>query len=261
MTSPFATGHGTVLSADIAVADPELLRHFYARVLCTGTTPLWRAADLHNALGLPIIGIGARTEAHGALPVQWMPHVQVPSVQQSVDRASSLGGRVLTQGHTPAGDLAWAVLQDPAGATFGVVPLIPADAVPNLPDDAPPTGRIAWLDVTVPHADALRDFYGQVIGWSVQAIAMRDGEHEYADYCMLGPDGAAYAGVCHARGTNAALPPVWLIYLPVGDVEESVRRVAEEGGAVIKSSRKKDGSLAYAAIRDPAGASVALVPA
>jgi predicted enzyme related to lactoylglutathione lyase len=54
------------------------------------------------------------------------------------------------------------------------------------------------------------------------------GEH-YADYTMLGDDGNPAAGICHARGVNVGLPPAWMIYLPVGDLAESLRRVQEEG--------------------------------
>ena len=35
------------------------------------------------------------------------------------------------------------------------------------------------------------------------------------------PPGAAQpvSGICHARGSNADLPPVWLIYITVADLE------------------------------------------
>jgi predicted enzyme related to lactoylglutathione lyase len=65
--------------------------------------------------------------------------------------------------------------------------------------------------------------------------------------------------VCHARGVNAGLPPVWLIYLPVGDLAESLRRVRELGGEVVVE-RGGEGGHAYAVIRDPVGAYLALAP-
>ena len=61
-------------------------------------------------------------------------------------------------------------------------------------------------------------------------------------------------------GVNLGLPPVWMIYLPVGDLAESLRRVEEEGGKVIKATRGTDGAYAYAAVQDPVGACLALVP-
>ena len=35
---------------------------------------------------------------------------------------------------------------------------------------------------------------------------------------LLREEGSAAAGVCHARGMNLGLPPVWMIYLPVGNI-------------------------------------------
>lgn len=68
-------------------------------------------------------------------------------------------------------------------------------------------------------------------------------------------------GTSHARGVNAGLPPVWMLCLPVGDLEESVRRVAEEGREVVSSMRGDGGAYAYAVVRDPIGVCFALAPA
>lgn len=76
----------------------------------------------------------------------------------------------------------------------------------------------------------------------------------------LGGDGDGAAGVCHARGRNVGLPPIWLIYLPVGDLAESLRRVLEEGGTVIKHASGTQGEHAHAVVQDPVGACLALVP-
>lgn len=252
------SGVGAVLSADIAVPDHEREVRFYARVLGTGETPLWRE-DLMNNLGMPIIGPGARGEAHADLPLQWMPHIQVADVAASVDRAVDLGGSVLMHDRDDEGRSRWAVMRDPNGAAFGVVPVVPAEAIPRSEAEGP-VGRIAWLDLTVPDAPATRDFYRQVVGWSVQEVAMDDGGERYADYDMLAGDGRPAAGVCHARGPNADLPPVWLIYLPVADLAESLRRVPQEGGSVLTTVQGDDGKPVYALVRDPVGVYVALVP-
>lgn len=263
MSQPFQVGVGAVLSADIAVPEHERELRFYSRVLGTGEAPLWRE-DLINNLGVPVIGLGARAGEYDGLPIQWMPHVQVADVAASVGRALELGGRALMHHRDAEGRSQWAVLQDRDGAAFGVIPVVPPEGIPapaggDAPDPAP-VGRIAWLDLTVPDAAAAREFYREVVGWSVEEVPMKAGAEGYADYNMLGPSGTPAAGVCHARGVNAALPPVWMIYLPVGDLEESLRRVEEEGGEVIASMRGGDGGLAYAAVRDPAGAYFSLVP-
>lgn len=261
MSELFPAHIGAVLSADIAVPEHEREVHFYSRVLCTGANPLWREADLMNNLGIPIIGLGERAAEYEQLPLQWMPHIQVADVAASVQRAEDLGGSVLMHGKADDGTSQWAVLLDPNSTAFGIVPVVPADSVPQ--GDTPSSGavgRIGWLDLTVPDADATRDFYQQVVGWSVENVEMGSEGERYSDYNMLSEDGKPAAGICHSHGANSGLPSVWMIYLPVGDLAESLRRVEAEGGEVIKAVKGKGGNYVYAAVKDPVGACFALMP-
>ena len=218
-----------------------------------------------NNLGMPIVGLGARTTEYAHLPLQWIPHIQVADVAASVERALDLSGSALMHAKADDGKSQWAVLLDPNGAAFGIIPVVSAEAMPPTEgvasrDAAARVGCISWLDLTVSDASATRDFYRQVVGWSVQDVEMEDAGERYADYNMLGDDGNPAAGVCHARGVNLGLPPIWMIYLPVGDLAESVRRVRDERGKIIKATRGKDGEYACAVVQDPVGAWLALAP-
>ena len=259
MSDPLVPRVGGILSADIAVPEHEREVRFYSRVLTTGENPLWRE-DLMNNLGMPIIGLGARSAEYAHLPLQWMLHIQVAEVAASVKRALDLGGSELMHGKDGDGNSQWAVLLDPNGAAFGIIPVVPAEAVPPADGAAARVGLISWLDLTVSDASGTRDFYRQVVGWSVQDVEMEDGSERYADYKMFGDDGNPAAGICHARGVNLGLPPMWMIYLPVGDLAESVRRVREEGGKIIKATRGNDEEYACAVVQDLVGACLALVP-
>jgi predicted enzyme related to lactoylglutathione lyase len=256
MSDPFAPRVGGILSADIAVPEHERELHFYSRVLTTGENPLWRE-DLMNNRGTPIIGLGVRMEEYAHLPLQWMPHIQVADVAASVERALDGGGSELMHGKDDDGESQWAVLLDPNGAAFGIVPVVAAEAIPPVEAGV---GRISWLDLTVSDASTTRDFYQQVVGWSVQDVEMEDSGQRYADYNMLADGGSPAAGVCHARGVNVGLPPTWMIYLPVGDLAESLRRVRDEGGTIIKATPGADGEFVYAVIQDLVGACLALMP-
>ncbi|HEX2254199.1 MAG TPA: VOC family protein [Thermoanaerobaculia bacterium] len=114
-------------------------------------------------------------------------------------------------------------------------------------------GKIGWVDLTVPDAERLRDFYREVAGWEPEALSMG----EYDDYVMKDAGGGAVAGVCHARGPNAALPPQWLIYIQVADLDASIERCAALGGRVI-AGPKGEGQR-YCVVEDPAGAVSALI--
>jgi predicted enzyme related to lactoylglutathione lyase len=117
-------------------------------------------------------------------------------------------------------------------------------------------GTLIGLDLTVQDADGLRDFYASVVGWEVEPFNMG----EYSDYFMKAPStGDTVSGICHARGDNADLPPQWLTYVVVADLDESLRRVDEGGGTRATAIKGEAGSTRYCVIRDPAGAHIALM--
>lgn len=123
-----------------------------------------------------------------------------------------------------------------------------------MTEQAPGTGSIGWVDLTVGDATRIRDFYASVAGWRPEAVEMG----EYADFNMLTSDGTAAAGVCHARGENAYIPPVWLVYITVQDLDASIERVRARGGETIGPVREAESPGRYQVIRDPAGAICAL---
>ncbi|MEM7474320.1 MAG: VOC family protein [Planctomycetota bacterium] len=111
-------------------------------------------------------------------------------------------------------------------------------------------GRIEWMDLTVPDASQVSEFYSQVVGWSRSEVPVAD----YQDYCV-GPDGEnIVAGICHARGENAGLPAAWLIYINVDDIDASLQAVAAAGGKVHGEVRTLSGHGRCCLIEDPAGA-------
>ena len=244
MRNPFTPGVGGVLSADIAVPEHERELSFYSQILTTGSNPLWRD-DLTNNRGTPVIGLGERTPEYGALPLQWMPHIQVVDVGAAVARAVELGGKELVHAKSEDGRSEWAVLLDPVGAAFGVVPVVGDEL--EIVDQPETVGRISWLTLAVADVSSTCDFYEQVIGWSASA--------EVGGGCeMRRPDGVSAAEICRAGGDNEGIPPVWILSLPVDDLEESLRLVREGGGEIIQGST----DAGRAVIRDPVGVYLAL---
>jgi uncharacterized protein len=115
----------------------------------------------------------------------------------------------------------------------------------------PPAGHIGWIDLTVPDAVAVRDFYKDVAGWTPSGLDMGG----YEDFNMTPPGSDnPVAGVCHARGSNSDMPPVWMIYIMVADIEESVRRCEQRGGKVRRAIVNMGGTGRFCVIQDPAGA-------
>lgn len=118
-------------------------------------------------------------------------------------------------------------------------------------------GQIGWLDITAENAADLAEFYADVVGWRIENTSMG----EYDDYTMLaGEAGDAVAGVCHARGANAGVPPVWMAYVNVANLDRSMECCIAKNGAVVHGPLPLAGGR-VAVIRDPAGAHLALYQA
>ncbi len=115
-------------------------------------------------------------------------------------------------------------------------------------------GKIGWIDMTVNDAPGLRDFYAAVVGWKPEDVSMG----EYSDFNMTMPaSGEPAAGICHARGDNAELPSMWLIYIVVADAAESARICVDSGGKVLVQPKSMGGG-SFCVIEDPGGAVAAL---
>jgi predicted enzyme related to lactoylglutathione lyase len=120
--------------------------------------------------------------------------------------------------------------------------------------ESPKVGTVGWMDLTVPDAVAVKDFYAAVTGWEPSPVNMGD----YEDFCMAPSGSGPVAGVCHARGSNASLPPVWLIYITVADLDVSLAQVESKGGKIVRPATGMGGYGRYAVVQDPAGAISAL---
>jgi len=108
--------------------------------------------------------------------------------------------------------------------------------------------------MTIADAPAVRDFYKAVVGWQTEDVDMEG----YSDYVMKMPaSGNGVAGICHARGSNADLPPGWLIYIVVADVENSAAACEANGGKIIVGPRGLAGGR-FCVIEDPGGSVAAL---
>ena len=250
MQNPFVFGAGGVLSTDIAVPDHERELKFYSSILTTGETPLWQE-DLMNNLGQPVIGLGERVPEYEFLPLQWMPHFQVADVSAAATSAVEKGGKNLMQAE--AGDVHgdWAVLVDPFGAGFGVIPAVEGEHDANLSIET--IGRISWLSLRVPDLAKGREFYQQVLGWSPKTVDAADSGSTEKIEMWIG-DQNAVADIEQSGGDEDNIPPAWLIHLPVGDLSESLKQVSTGGGEIV---REPDDS-GRAIIRDPVGIYLAL---
>jgi uncharacterized protein len=119
----------------------------------------------------------------------------------------------------------------------------------------PTIGAISWIDLTVPDATAVKDFYRAVVGWDESEVPVGD----HVDYCVHPPGSTApVAGICHALAPNVGLPAQWLLYITVADLDLSIAKCKENGGKIVRAPFSLGGHGRFCVIQDPAGAVAAL---
>ncbi len=121
--------------------------------------------------------------------------------------------------------------------------------------DTPRTGFIKWADLTVPNAEEVAEFYCGVVGWNAVGLPVEGRE----DYAMIHPEtNTPAAGVAHAEGSNEGLPPQWLVYVTIDDLDDSIAACNQLGGRVVFGPRESETMGRWCVVEDPAGAVMAL---
>jgi predicted enzyme related to lactoylglutathione lyase len=181
----------------------------------------------------------------GAPPV-WNSYVSVESADAAVERAKELGGTA----HAPAFDVMDAgrmgVIQDPQGAYFMVwQPNAHFGArLVNAP------GALVWNELASRDLDASSAFYSGLFGWEIAPF-----EGSPMPYLSIKNAGANNGGMRELGPPG--VPPHWLVYFGVQDIDAGLAKVQELGGE--KVAGPIDIQMAkIAVVKDPQGAMFAL---
>ncbi len=115
------------------------------------------------------------------------------------------------------------------------------------------TGRFVWHELrTTDRATALK-FYSTLMGWETKDVSMGPGE-PYGLCLMNGKD---MAGITKSKAP-AHVPPHWLPYIAVDDVDKSVAKLQELGGKLLGPAMDIPNVGRFAPVADPQGAAFAL---
>jgi uncharacterized protein len=118
-------------------------------------------------------------------------------------------------------------------------------------------GLFCWADLGTTDAASARGFYAALLGWEPDPARSAPDPDAYA---VMAIDGEAVAGIYPQDDDQRArgVPPAWLSYVAVEDVDATAARAEELGGIVLVGPRDigEDGRMAV--VGDPQGAVFAL---
>lgn len=112
-------------------------------------------------------------------------------------------------------------------------------------------GKILWQDLTVEDAEAVKNFYQEVVGWDSSHVD-QGGYNDFNIHPQAGSE-EVIAGICHKRGELQNFPSQWLMYITIENLNASIDKSTALGGKIVEGP-KKMGKSSYAIVQDPAGA-------
>jgi uncharacterized protein len=177
-----------------------------------------------------------------SLTPHWSSYVSVEDVDALTPRVRELGGEVLAEPFDVVQAGRTAALRDPTGATLHLWQPREQLGAGRVND----AGCMVWNELASPDPARARDFFGELLGWTV--------EPEESGYGVIRLQGAINGGM---RPLQDGEPTHWLVYFTVASLDDAIAAIRDGGGTVIAGPMSTPVGR-VAAVGDPQGAPFAL---
>jgi predicted enzyme related to lactoylglutathione lyase len=192
--------------------------------------------------------VGGAMVAPAGVPSGWLVYVAVDDTDASAKKVMELGGKIMVPPTTVPDMLRFACALDPQGAAFGLLQPLGASAQ-RPPYEGPARhGTFCWDELHTKDMAAAKKFYGGVFGWTGKGEA--DGGEAYWHWKHADKE---IGGLTSHMG-GPSVPPHWLAYVAVADVDAVTTKVASLGGKVLMPAMEIAKVGRFAVVQDPTGA-------
>jgi predicted enzyme related to lactoylglutathione lyase len=109
-------------------------------------------------------------------------------------------------------------------------------------------GQFVWYELTTPDVDGAKKFYPPITGWGTQQFDK--------DYTMWTTRGVPFAGIFQLgpEQRQKGIPPNWMPYVDVDNVDEAARKATSLGGKTMHGPQDIPNTGRFAVLQDPQGA-------
>jgi predicted enzyme related to lactoylglutathione lyase len=249
-----AATHGNFVWYEHMTKDAKAAIGFYGEVVGLKTQPFGNGTDyvMWTASQGPLGGVmklPEQAEKMGA-PPHWMGNIMVKSVDETVALAKKLGGKVYKEAEEIPTVGRFAVLADPQGAAFAVFQ--PGNGKMDLHDQTK-DGEICWNELFTDDVEAGFKFYSELFGWKVKEDMDMGPMGKYRVFAL----GEQMVGGMMKKPPQMQMPPSWLYYFQVADLEAATARATKQGAKVLNGPMDVPGGR-ITQLMDPQGAAFAL---
>ncbi len=244
---------GTFCWADLTSTDAATAKAFYMAVLD------WQADDLPTDIGVDYT-MFSRDGHHVAalsqmmpqmaaqgVPSMWNSYIAVDDVDAMSEKIAELGGKVIMPGFDVMDQGRMLVFSDPTGATVSLwqgVKHIGSGLV-NTP------GAMSWNELATRDPQAASDFFNKLFGWQCEKLPEMD-------YWTYANNGRMNGGMILMNEEWEGLPPHWMVYFTVADIDATLEKITANGGTVHVPVFEADAGR-MAVVADPTGATFSLI--
>ncbi len=243
---------GTVCWVDLMTTDADAARAFYGALfgwVFDESGPEFGYYSLGHKDGQVAAGLGPIPPGQ-EMPAAWSVYFCSDDIEASAAAIAEAGGTLIVPPMDVGEPGHMAVAQDPTGAVFGVWQPKSHRGFQVISEP----GAFAWSECNTPDADAAATFYGKVFGATHQRL---EGDMP-TTYYTLHKGESVVAGVLQMNEQWAGIPPHWMIYLAVADIDASMEQVKTLGGkVVVPAFPTPHGRISV--VNDPQGAAFTLI--
>jgi predicted enzyme related to lactoylglutathione lyase len=120
----------------------------------------------------------------------------------------------------------------------------------------PQHGAFCWNELNTRGVAAAKPFYAELFGWKYSG-STDSGDMPYTEISLT--EGRPFGGMFDLPDEMANVPPFWMAYVAVDDVDASAKKVEALGGKIHREPTDIPGVGRFCIIADPAGAIMSMI--
>ena len=255
MTTAASTLLGRPVWYELMTTDTGAAEKFYKNVIGWTSEPFPSSPNPYTVFKRSpknqVAGLMPRPDGMN-MPPFWAMYVAVPDLDEAVTHIKRLGGSALSGVIDVPTVGRLQMMKDPQGAAFYIIQPTPREERPETP---PEIGDASWHELMTTDAPAAMKFYGDLFGWQ-PGEAMDMGEQ--GKYHIFNRPHGMIGGMMNKPPAMANVPPHWMIYFRVPDIDAAVERVKANGGKILNGPMEVPGGSRIVNAMDPQGAGFSL---
>jgi len=176
------------------------------------------------------------------MPSFWMSYIRVADIDQTVERAQALGGKIELQEDNALGRIA--LIRDPLGSGFTCI-----QTKTLGPTRGSKHGQCCWNELVISDLAKAQAFYSGLFGWTFEPDS--DDRH-----IIRNAESRAVGSIQVAPNAIKGEKEYWAVSFAVKDLSAAKRAVEQAGGAVVYEYANALGS--HLIVHDDQGAAFTL---